>query len=92
MTERIHPGPLVGIRVIDLATERGELAGRILADLGAEVIKVEPPEGAAARRLAPFVAGSEGDADGSLYWSALALGKKSVVLDISVPEGAAAVE
>ena len=76
------PGPLAGIRVIDLATERGELCGRVLADLGAEVIKVEPPDGARSGRLPPFVGGREGDLDGSLYWAAVALGKRSVVLDL----------
>ena len=74
-------GPLHGIRVIDLATDRAELAGRVLADLGAEVIKVEPPGGAVARRLPPFAGGRECDPDGSLYWAAVALGKRSVVLD-----------
>lgn len=69
--------PLDGLRVIDLATTRGELAGRVLADLGADVIKVEPPGGAEARRVGPFDAAGE-----SLYWAAVALGKRSVVLDL----------
>jgi crotonobetainyl-CoA:carnitine CoA-transferase CaiB-like acyl-CoA transferase len=76
--------PLRGVRVIDLATDRAELTGRILADLGAEVIKVEPPDGAPARRLPPFVEGGENDPDGSLYWAAVALGKRSAVLDLNV--------
>ncbi len=75
-------GPLDGIRVIDLATSRAELAGRVLADLGAEVIKVEPPGGSPSRRVPPFERGRAGDPDGSLYWAAVALGKRSVVLDI----------
>ena len=75
-------GPLHGTRVIDAATARAELTGRILADLGAEVIKVEPPGGATARRLPPFERGREGDPEASLYWAALGLGKRSVVLDI----------
>ena len=50
---------LAGIRVVDLATSRAELAGRVLADLGADVIKVEPPGGADARRLPPFRNGAE---------------------------------
>ncbi|HCB36640.1 MAG TPA: CoA transferase, partial [Acidimicrobiaceae bacterium] len=45
----LHP-----YRVIDLTDERGHLAGAILAQMGADVIAVEPPEGSSARRLAPF--------------------------------------
>ena len=41
-------------RVLDLTTERGLLCGQILGDLGADVIKVEPPGGSPARQLAPF--------------------------------------
>jgi len=74
-------GPLSGIRVIDATGPCGELAGRVLADLGAEVIKLEPPGGATARRFAPFEAGREGDGEASLYWAAVARGKRSVVLD-----------
>ena len=75
-------GPLDHVRVIDFATPRGELAGRILADLGAEVIKVEPPEGCAFRRLPPFADNDPKKTDDSLFWAALGLGKRSVVLDI----------
>ncbi|MEK7217147.1 MAG: CoA transferase, partial [Chloroflexota bacterium] len=67
------PGPLHGLRVVDLATERAELAGRVLADLGAEVVKVEPPGGARARFLPPFERGREGSPDGSLYWATVGL-------------------
>ena len=42
---RPRPGPLDGVRVVELASEHGALAGKILADLGAEVIVVEPPGG-----------------------------------------------
>jgi len=77
------------VRVLDLATERAELAGRMLADLGAEVLKVEPPGGARARRRPPFderpgVASDER----SLYWAAVALGKRSVVIDLDDAAGA----
>ena len=50
--------PLAGLRVVDLADEKGELCGRLLADLGAEVIRVEPPGGAFSRRLPPFAPAS----------------------------------
>jgi crotonobetainyl-CoA:carnitine CoA-transferase CaiB-like acyl-CoA transferase len=80
-------GPLAGVRVLDLATERAELAGRLLADLGADVVKVEPTAGAAARFLPPFTKGREGDPNGSLYWAAVALGKRSVVVDLQTEAG-----
>ncbi len=81
------PGPLSHIRVLDLTTPLGEMAGRTLSDLGAEVIKIEMPGGAAARRLPPFARGKESDPQGSLYWASVALGKKSVVLDVTTAEG-----
>ena len=75
-------GPLAGIRVLDLATGYCEIAGRLLADMGAEVIKIEPPGGHSSRRHAPFVEGREGEPDGSLHWAAYGLGKRSVTLDL----------
>src|SRR5262245_33401664 len=76
------PCALEGIRVLDLTTPLAEIAGRVFADLGAEVIKVEPPGGCAARRTPPFAAGREGEPDGSLFWRAFGLGKRSLVLDL----------
>jgi len=76
-------GPLAGVRVIDIATPLGELAGRLLAEMGAEVIKVEPPQGAAARKMGPFDS-KNGD---SLYWATVGMGKRSVMLDVSLPYG-----
>ena len=67
--------PFNDIRVIDATSRWGELAGRILAELGAEVVKVEPPEGCESRRLPPFKDGE------SLYWAALGVGKRSVVAE-----------
>lgn len=68
--------PLTGYRVVDLTVDRGELCGRLLADLGAEVVKVEPPEGSPARHLPP----RHGDL--GLFWAVRNAGKKSVVLDL----------
>src|SRR5438105_1903059 len=73
---------LSGYRVLDLADERGILCGRLFADLGAEVIAIEPPEGNPARRGAPF--GPDGS---SLFWEAYAGGKRSLVLDLSQEPG-----
>ena len=73
-------------RVLDLTTERGLLCGQILADLGADVIKVEPPGGSSARKLGPFYQDQE-DAENSLYWWAYNRNKRGVTLDITRPEG-----
>ncbi|MGC2442342.1 CoA transferase [Candidatus Binatus sp.] len=73
--------PLAGIRVIDSADENGELCGRLLADLGAEVIRVEPVDGAASRRMPPF------HGDTSLYFAVRNIGKKSVTFDMQSVEG-----
>ena len=69
--------PLHGIRVVDLTIERGELAGRLLADLGAEVLRVEPPEGSPARSMPPMVG------DLSLFFTFRNAGKRGVALDLS---------
>ena len=45
---------LSGIRILDMAGVEGQLCGRLLADLGAEIIKIEPPQGDPARRIGPF--------------------------------------
>ena len=75
------------IRVLDLTTEVGELAGRLLADLGADVIKVEPPEGARSRLMAPFLDSTNKTDEPrfSLYWEAYGAGKRSTTLDLSDP-------
>jgi crotonobetainyl-CoA:carnitine CoA-transferase CaiB-like acyl-CoA transferase len=69
--------PLRNLRVLDLADEKGELCGRLLADLGADVIRVEPPEGARSRRLPPFHAGE------SLYFAFRNAGKRGLTLDLT---------
>ena len=73
-------------RVLDLTTERGLLCGQILADLGADVIKIEPPGGSSARKLGPFYQDRE-DAENSLYWWAYNRNKRGVTLDITRSEG-----
>jgi crotonobetainyl-CoA:carnitine CoA-transferase CaiB-like acyl-CoA transferase len=72
---------LSGIRVLDLTDEIGQLAGRILADLGAEVLKIEPPGGDPLRLRGPFV-GGEPHPDCGVTWIARNLGKRSLVLDL----------
>ncbi|MYE32469.1 MAG: CoA transferase [Chloroflexi bacterium] len=79
--------PLGDIRVVDVTTGYCEIAGRLLADMGAEVIKIEPAGGHPSRRLPPFVDGREGEPDGSLHWAAYAMGKRSIVLDLDDEAG-----
>ena len=73
-------------RVLDLTNDKGLLAGKIFADLGADVIKVEPPGGDPSRRIGPF-AGNCDDPEKSLFWTAYNTGKRSITLDITNPEG-----
>ena len=61
--------PLAGLRVLDLADEWGILTGNILADLGADVVAVEPPGGLTARRIGRFEHDS-GRPEDSLFWAA----------------------
>ena len=83
--------PLQGLRVIELARIlAGPWAGQTLADLGAEVIKVEAPEGDDTRRWGPPFVEREGDRSAA-YFHARNRGKKSVVADFRTPEGQALV-
>ena len=78
---------LAGLRVVDLSMYLpGPVITQMMADHGAEVIRVEPPGGEPARAFGPF------DSDGiSLWFKGLHRGKRSVVLDLKSPEGAASI-
>jgi CoA:oxalate CoA-transferase len=74
--------PLAGLRVLDFSTMvSGPYCTRLLADCGAEVLKIEPREGDLVRHVPPFTA------DGSRYFAAFNCGKKSVVLDLKSTRG-----
>ena len=79
-------GLLAAYRVLDLTDESGYSCGKILADLGADVIKIESPRGDAARRLGPFPSGVS-DPEKSLYFISYNLGKRGITLDIRTPKG-----
>src|ERR1041385_391967 len=49
------PGPLTGLRVLELADEKGQFCGKLLGDLGADVVKIEPPGGESCRHIGPFL-------------------------------------
>jgi len=82
-----EPGALSGLRVLDLTDYRAQLCGRLLADMGADVIKVEPPGGDSARRIAPFVDDAP-HPDRSLFFWIYNLNKRSMTLDITQSQGA----
>ncbi len=82
MSSAPGPAPLEGLRVLEYAQYvAGPLAGMLLADLGADVIKVESPAGDAYRRYAPFADGE------SHYFYALNRNKRSVILDLKTAAG-----
>lgn len=85
--------PLKGIRVLELARIlAGPWIGQTLADLGADVIKVESPAGDDTRTWGPpFVAGEDGEKLDAAYFHACNRGKRSVVLDFTTEEGQEAV-
>ena len=90
VTPSVGPGPLAGVRVLDLTSVlMGPFATLILAQLGAEVIKLESPEGDVVRQIGPMKPGHEHDGLGPLFVQTN-MGKKSVALDLKAPEGRAA--
>ncbi|MBN2907451.1 MAG: CoA transferase [Rhodobacteraceae bacterium] len=83
--------PLAGLRVIELARIlAGPWAGQVLADLGAEVIKVEAPEGDDTRRWGPPFVDRDGTAEAA-YFHCCNRGKQSIAADFRTPEGQALV-
>ena len=81
-------GPLTPYRVLDLTGELGALCGRLMAGIGADVIRVEPPGGHPHRRRAPFYHGVP-DPERSLHWFQMNLGKRSVTLNLEKADGRA---
>jgi crotonobetainyl-CoA:carnitine CoA-transferase CaiB-like acyl-CoA transferase len=80
---------LRGLRVVELVDERTFDAGRMLRELGAELVLVEREAGSPLRSRGPFV-DDVTDLDGSLYWWSGAVGARSVALDLGSAEGRAA--
>lgn len=83
---QIAGGNLDGYRVLDLTGEPGFFAGKLLGDLGADVIKIEPPAGDPARRRGPFVGGTA-DPERSILWLALNTSKRGITLNLDHPRG-----
>ena len=81
-------GLLGPYRVLDLADEKGIFCGKLLADLGADVIKVEKPGGDPVRNLGPFYH-DEPDPEKSLFWWAFNTNKRGITLNIESADGQA---
>lgn len=84
-----RPGPLHGVRIVEITHMlAGPYCGMLLADLGAEVVKIESPGGGdIARSIGPHYVGSHNS-----YFASLNRGKRSVVVDLAAPQGKAALD
>ncbi|MEK7354702.1 MAG: CoA transferase [Chloroflexota bacterium] len=82
----VFTSALGGVKVLDLTEERGLYAGKMLADLGADVIKIEKPEGSKARRTSPFKDDIPG-LENSLYFLNFNTNKRGVTLNIDSSAG-----
>ena len=81
---------LKGFRLLDLTDEKGALCGKMFADLGAEVIKINDPGNASTRRIPPYLE-DQADAEHCLYSIAYHAGKKSVTANLKTADGRAMV-
>ena len=82
-------GALFGLKVLDLTEDiAGSFCTRLLADYGADVLKVEPPQGSALRRMGPFFQ-DDPHPEKSLFFLAMNLNKKGATLNLESPEGQA---
>ncbi len=86
MTQSQPAAALDHLRILDLTNGLGQMCPRALGDLGADVIKIEPPEGDPTRRMAPF-AGDEPGPERSLRFIHANRSKRSAVIDLDAPEG-----
>ena len=84
--ESSSSGPLSGLRVLDLTGRSGGYCGMLLANLGAEVVLIEPPAGDPMRREGPFKNDSV-HPDGSLSFAGYHTNKKGIVLDLQTAQG-----
>ena len=87
MGQDSHPTVLKGIRVLEIGGEIGAWCGKLLGDMGADVIKIEPPTGDPTRRYEPFL-GDVPDLNRSLFFWHYNTSKKGVTLDVDQSAGA----
>ena len=80
------PGPLAGLRVLELTGETAQFCGKLMADLGADVIKIEPPGGQETRNLGPFL-DDHAHPERSLSFWHYNTSKRGVTIDITKSGG-----
>jgi benzylsuccinate CoA-transferase BbsE subunit len=86
MDKKTHDLPLSPYRVLDVSNDQGYFCGKILADLGADVIKMEPPGGDPGRKIGPFYHDIP-DKEKSLFFFAFNTNKRSITLNIETLDG-----
>ena len=82
------PGPLAGLIVLELADEKGQFCGKVLGDLGADVVKVEPPGGVANRHVGPFL-DDVPNPDRSISFWYYNTSKRAITLNLDSADGRA---
>ncbi|MFC1887120.1 CoA transferase [Thermodesulfobacteriota bacterium] len=82
----LKPQPFENCRILDLTGDGRMMCGKIFADLGADVIMIEPPGGSASGRTAPF-RGRDREPEKSLFWWSLNANKRGVTLNLDTSEG-----
>src|ERR1700730_6618762 len=80
------PGPLTGLRILELADETGQFCGKLLGDLGADVIKIEPPGGETSRQIGPFLDDIPHRERSLSFWY-YNTSKRGITLDLETEDG-----
>src|SRR6059036_3493928 len=80
------PGPLHGLRILELADEKGQFCGKLMADLGADVIKIEPPGGQHTRAVGPFLNDIPHRERSLSFWH-YNTSKRGITLNLKTSEG-----
>ena len=81
-----QPAALSGLRVLDLCDVKGALCAKLLGDMGADVIKIEPPGGDVMRKIGPFLDGKPHPDRSLLFWF-YNTSKRSITLNLRLPAG-----
>jgi crotonobetainyl-CoA:carnitine CoA-transferase CaiB-like acyl-CoA transferase len=80
------PGPLAGLRILELANETGQFCGKLLGDLGADVVKIEPPGGEPSRHVGPFLDDVPHPERSLSFWY-YNTSKRGITLDLETADG-----